>query len=323
LGFETISDPAVDWSALAANLRRAGANGVGISAGRIDWTSFPWPGHAGQWSDPVRTRRVDLLGAAVRALGPGRNVTAAIDAFAPRYLASHPELAARDVHGQPSPYQLSITALTEGPAGDAFVQMIDYVAAAYPINAVELTELHYDVYGFGSDDLLSYEAATGRADWPRRNGEINTSDPSIGTWRSEQVAKFVARAAEAAHRRGKQFLVDVRVSWDHLDHNSRENGQDYEMLLAHADRLVVWDYYGLSSDLDASVTRAIVDHLEELNADRFIVSIGLWANQGVLSATDLGKGLALLNGRGLAGALVTPVSMFDASHWQALATSWT
>jgi hypothetical protein len=322
LGYDTISDPSVDLAGLDAKLRGAGVNGVAINAGRLDWTTFPWPGHQDQWSGPVQDGNVDLFGNAVRALGPGRNVSAVIDFFAPRFVASHPELAARDAHGQASEYQVSLTALAEGPAGAAFIDMIDHLASTYPIDAIELTELYYDSYSFGADDLRSYEAATGRSDWPRRNGEIDTSDPSIGTWRSQEVAKFIAQATAVAHRHGKQLLVDVRVSSDDLSRNSRENGQDYEMLLAVADRLVVWDYFGLSTDLNASFTSKLVDHLAKLGSDRFIVSVGLWSTQGVLPASELRDALALLNGRQVAGALVTPVSSFDASHWQALTELW-
>jgi hypothetical protein len=322
VGIESMTDPKADLRELNDRIAQSGANGVAISAGRLDWTTFPWPGHADQWSHAVEDSGRDLFAEAVSALGAERHLSAVIDVFAPRLLAEHPELAAVDWRGQRSTLQVSLASLTSGTAGHQLLQMIEHVARTYPVDSIDLTELHYDSVGFGDDDRRSYLAATGRVDWPRRDdGEIDLTDQSIGTWRSRLLADFVARAAAVTHRYGKQLFVDARVSWEHPELRGRQYGQDYDALLAHADRLVVWDYFALS-DRRASDTRELVDQLASLDPQRFIVSIGLWSDGGFISPGELQRALALLGGRGLAGAWVTPVSGLDTARWRALGSVW-
>jgi hypothetical protein len=319
VGFEGVTDPAVDLAELDRQLDAAGANAIALSAGRMEWTTFPWPGHESQWSSQVRESGRDLFAAAIAAIGPDRHVSAVVDAFSPRTVTEHPELAARDVYGQASEYQASLTALTEGRFGTDLLAMIDHVAATYAVDSINLTELHYDVVGFGDDDKSSYLAWSGREDWPRlADGQIDVHDASLGEWKSGLVASFVGRAADIAHRHGKELFVDVRVSWDDLDRNAAEHGQEYTTLLQHADRLVVWNYFGMT-DRGAAFTEQLAGHLAEIGSDRFIMSIGLW---GSVTPDDLMVALGISSEHRLAGAWVTPVSRFEPGHWDALGALW-
>ena len=51
----------------------------------------------------------------------------------------------------------------------------------------------YQKDSYSPDDLASYKETTGRSDWPRRPGMgvIATGDPSIGNWRSTQLARLI------------------------------------------------------------------------------------------------------------------------------------
>jgi hypothetical protein len=315
VGFEDVADADAELERIAAELDRAGANAVAITAGRIDWTTFPWPGREDRWSAQVRESGRD----AIAALGAGRHVSAVVDTFAPRLLEALPELAAHDLYGQPSELQGSLTALTDGSIGDDLVAMIDHVAGTYDVDSIDLTELHYDIVGFGDEDKADYLPWSGRSDWPRlADGQIDLHDASLGEWKSTRVAQFVARAAEAAHRHGAELYVDVRVSWDDLSRNAAEHGQSYDLLLEHADRLVVWNYFGLLG-LEAGFTDAVADHLAAIDPDRFVMSVGLW---GTVAPTDLEHALHAAAQRGLAGAWVTPASRFERGHWDAIAAAW-
>lgn len=322
IGFDDVVRTPSRLTDLAKRLRKADVNGVAVSAGRSDWTSFAWKDHPDRVSPDVRHGR-DPFADAIRAVGEGQQVSAVVDVFSPRLLTAQPALAARDVHGKASDTQVSLTALSSGTAGDRLIEMIDYVSRNYPVTSVDLTETQYDTYGYGSDDKRSYRHATGRHDWPRRrDGTIDTADPSIGRWRSARMAAFVARAAATVHAHGKKLFVDVRVSWDTLSHNSAENGQDYRTLLAAgADRLVVWDYFAINSR-PARESARLAEYLARLGGDKFILSVGMWAKRGAISAADLRIALTSSARSPLAGSWITPAGMIDDDHWTVLTDLW-
>jgi hypothetical protein len=247
-----------------------------------------------------------------------------VDVFAERYLAAHPDLAARDSSGQRVPYQASTVELVHGGLGRRLLSMIDYLSRAYPIDSVDLTELQYHDEGFGADDKQAYLAATGRSDWPRdSSGAIAVNDPSIGQWRSVLIADFVHRAADIVHAQHKELLVDVRASRDDPSRDGEENGQCYRALLTHADRLVLWNYFGLASGTPAD-TRELAEHLFHLAPGRFIMSIGLWGSDNtVVGPDDLTIALRGSVQGGVRDQWVTPYGLMTDSHWKALAFSWT
>ena len=320
LGFDDVQRTPEQLTDLNAQMSRSGVTAVGVSAGRVDWTTFPWPAAPDAWSAPVRADGHDLFGDAVRTLGAGRYTSAVVDVFAERYLAAHPDLATRDSGGQRVPYQASTVELAHGELGHRLLAMIDYLVQTYPIDSVDLTELQYHTEGFGEDDKQAYLAATGRSDWPRdSSGAIATDDPSIGRWRSSLIADFVRRAADIVHAQHKELIVDVRISQD----DGEENGQCYRALLTYADRLLVWNYFGLTSGSPED-TRKLAEHLSQLGRGRFIMSVGLWgADNTVVGPDDLTIALRCSEQGGISDQWVTPYGLTTDKHWKALAFSWT
>lgn len=323
LGFDDVQRTPDQLADLNAQMSRSGVTAVGVSAGRVDWTTFPWPAAPDAWSAPVRADGHDLLGDAVRVLGAGRYTSAVVDVFAERYLAAHPDLATRNSNGQRVPYQASTVELVHGELGRRLLAMVDYLARTYPIDSVDLTELQYHTEGFSEDDKRAYLAATGRSDWPRDpSGAIAIDDPSIGRWRSGLIADFVRRAADIVHAQHKQLIVDVRVSRANSGHDGEENGQCYRALLAHADRLLVWNYFGLASGSPEG-TQELAEHLSQIARGRFIMSIGLWGSgDTVVGPDDLTIALRGAEQGGVRDEWVTPYGLMTDSHWKALTFVW-
>lgn len=309
--------------ALAAELRARGVNMVGLTVGRLDWTYFPWPGHEERWSGDVRASGIDYLGEASAQLASWAHVTAVVDVFVGRYLEERPAAAARSPEGAPSAFQVSTVELVEGQFGRELLELIEHVAASYPVDSLALTELFYDQYGYGDDDLAAYRAHSGRGDWPRDgDGAIDTGHRSIGEWRSQALSRFVAEAAAVAHRHGKELFVDVRVSWGDLASEGRESGQDYERFLAHADRLVLWNYFGLSA-YGPAYTSEIAAAVERYGPARVIISLGLWADgDAVVPPDELDEALAAVGASPIPNSWVTPSHMLSDAHWAVIAERW-
>lgn len=310
-------------SAFSARLQAHGVNMVGINAGRLDWTYFPWPGHSERWSHEVREDGLDYLGEAAATFGAWSHVSAIVDVFVGRYLEEHPEVAARSVTGEASSFQVSIHELVDGAFGQQLLELITYIAANYPVDSIALTELFYDEYGYGDDDRAAYRAYTGYSDWPRTtDGTIDTTHPSIGAWRVHALSRFVARAATITNRHGKELFVDVRVSWGQLANEGGESGQDYGRFLAHADRLVLWNYFALSGyspEYSADIARAMAHYGRE----RIIISIGLWGpDETTLPAEQLQRALQTIEASAVPNVWITPSHMLSAAHWDVIKARW-
>ncbi|MGA2762915.1 MAG: hypothetical protein ABSG17_06090 [Spirochaetia bacterium] len=324
LDYENMARSLPGLDSLEKRLISAHANTVALGAGRPDWTYFKWRWHRGSWSSDVRDTAVDFLRRDARRFGRWAEVDAVVDVLAPRYVSAHPGAAAVSWRGVRSKALVSTTQLVNGEPGNLLVEMVGYIAGHYPVNSVSLTELDYYIDGYGEDDAASYRLFTGRTDWPRSaDGSINIDDPSIGTWRSHEVGLFLKRAASAAHAHGKRLYLDVQVEWDHLERAGSSHGQDYAVMLESADRLVVWDYFGLAGR-PAGYTTEVARSLLKLGADKVILSVGLWPREGSPISPDaltiaLRSGLA----EGISHQWVTPSRFLTEDHWRALARVWT
>jgi hypothetical protein len=106
--------------------------------------------------------------------------------------------------------------LVDGKFGQDLLEMIDEVAASYPVNSITIAELVYYVDGFGGQDKAAYMTYTGLSDWPLAGDarQINIDDPSIGVWRSYEIGRFIEKAAEVAHKYGKQLFVEALIDVD-------------------------------------------------------------------------------------------------------------
>ena len=248
VGYETVVDAAHTLPALAKRLDEVNANSVTISVGRLDWTAFPWAAHPELEAVPGR----DHAAEAIKALGTGsdgrkRRITLTVDLLIPGWISTNPGLAGINFDGTRSTDFASVTALTTGPVGERLVEFVAEVTQRYRPDAVALTELMFDNNTYGGDDRDSYMLASGATDWPRQaNGDIDVGHPGIATWRSGALASVVAKAAAAAHQNGATLDMDVRAPWDDPAGDRPESGHDYGLLASAADRLVLWNYFGLN-----------------------------------------------------------------------------
>ncbi len=323
LDYENMARSLPVLDALEKQLIASHVNTVALGAGRMDWTYFKWRWHRGSWSSDVKDTAVDFLSRDVGRFGKWAAVDAVVDVLAPRYIAAHPMAAAVSWRGVRSSGLVSTTQLVDGEFGARLVEMIDYISAHYAVNSISLTELDYHIDGYGDDDAESYRRFTGRADWPRSaDGTIAIDDPSIGKWRSQEIGHFLQRAAAAAHSHGKKLYFDVQVEWDHLERRGASHGQDYQLMLGSADRLVVWDYFDLPGR-PASYTTDVARSLKELGADKVILSVGLWPKEGNPVSPEALK-IALLAGlaEGIVNQWVTPSRFMTPDHWRVLADAW-
>jgi hypothetical protein len=210
-----------------------------------------------------------------------------------------------------------------GEFGSLLVEMVDYIAAHYPVSSISLTELDYYIDGYGEDDLAAFRLFSGRRDWPRsQDGSINIDHPSVGKWRSHEVGRFLERAAAAAHSHGKKLYLDVQVEWDHLERHGASHGQDYGVMLGSADRLVVWNYFGLAGR-PPEFTNDVARSLKGFGQDKIILSVGLWPKEGA-PITPPALRVALLAGmsEGILNQWVTPSRFLTQEHWDVLASVW-
>ena len=303
LGFEDVVE-----LASAHRFAEVGATAVSVTAGRVDWTAFPWAGHAESWSPWVRDTGRDYVAEAITAAGE-RTTAVIVDVMVEGWIARDPSIAGVDARGQRSTEFASISAL-EGPVGAAIVELTTEVARRYG-STVTLTELFLDRWTFGEDDRALYKQFTGASDWPRTAaGAVDEEHPSIGRWRSAAVTALVARCAGAAHAAGQQLHVEARAQWDGP---TARHGQDYAQLSAVADRLVIWGYAALAHR-QPSALRELV---REAPAGSTI-SIGLWQ----LSAPDLRRSVEAATEAGASSVAIVPMSLMTDSHWASLAVVW-
>ena len=323
LDFDNFKNSRAQVDVLEQKMQNANVNLVALGAGRLDWSYFKWEGHDANWSSDVGDTGIDFLAQDAARFSQWAKVDAVVDVFAPRYIATHPQSAAVSWLGKRSTSLVSTTELVSGEFGNQLIEMLDYIAAHYPVDSISITELSYYTEGYGDDDKATYKAYTGRADWPRNpTGLVNIDDPSIGKWRSYEIGRFLERAAATLHRYGKKLYMDVEVSWGKLELEATDKGQNYGVLLQYADRLVVWDYFGLSS-YKPDYTTAIAHYLNKYGQNRIIISVGLWAaGGGVLSPDALRQAMQAGVKSEIPNLWITPSLYLSDQHWKVLADVW-
>jgi poly-beta-1,6-N-acetyl-D-glucosamine synthase len=328
LGLSTHFDAWGDWKdAVRKVMDRpeiSRARVIGVGAGRPEWVYFRWVDHADAWANHQNGAKTDLLLGAARTFHKeGFRVAAIIDIYAPKYIQQHGEAAAVRFDGQASPEQVSLTELVEGAYGERVLSMIEYVSANYPLDIINLTELSYYDYSFSKNDLASFKRASGRKDWPRdRKGLINKDDPSVWDWKTTMMERFLEKAAVVVHRNGKEFYVDVPVSWKDFKRNGREAGLDYRRVLKHADKIIVWNYYYLEN-LPPTVSEDLARYLAaNYPLSGFYVSIGLWGKKEHVDPASFKTAVESTLRGGAAQIWITPNDLVTAKHWEGMLPSW-
>ncbi|WP_271985987.1 hypothetical protein [Pseudoclavibacter terrae] len=331
LGFEDVADADTDWAAVRADLESVHANAVHLAVGRVEWSAFPWAKHADRTASIVEETGTDYVQRAIDEVGTQpdgtpRRIVLTIDALVPELIAADPELAGVDASGRRSESFASASALAEGTVGDRLVEMVGYVARTYDADEVTLTELMFDGSTFGDDDLQLYSGMFGAVDWPRDgDGEIDSAHPSIGAWRSQVIAQLASRAREAANAAGSELALDVRISWVDPVSGRAESGHDLTVVAGSVDRIIVWNYFGMSgaSGGDSTdLTRAYRD--AGIDPAMVTMSVGMWTDRGaeLVDPADFGDGVRASASHGVTSVAVTPRSLMTRAHWDALASVW-
>ena len=335
--FGIVTDPGTDWAAIDRHLDAAGANGVDLNAGRVEFTAFDWPAHPEVAAEPGS----DHLSRAARALqttadGTPREIGLIVDAYIPEWIKADPSIAGVSAHGTRSPYRASASELATGEVGDRLVEYVTDLGERYDPSRIAVTELFLNFYSFGDDDLALYREMTGADDWPRdADGQIDDDDPGLGTWRSEVLAGLLARmrAGLDGVRDGQgeqiELAMDVRVDWDDPAAGVPSSGHDYEILLRSADRLVVWAYVGSQDHTPADV-EGVTGALEAAGFDmsRFTMSVGLWAGSAdadpprAIDPALMGETVEAAATHGVTAVNVTPLSHLSDAHWAVLGEVW-
>jgi len=323
LDFPDISNSRSLVEILEQRMKSVGVNMVALGAGRAEWTYFKWVGHENVWSNDVKDTGIDFLLDDSTRFGNWANVNAVVDVFAPNYILAHPEKAAVSVDGIPSANLVSTTELVHGAFGQQLLDMIDYIAANYPVDSISITELYYHRDGYGLDDKAAYMAYSGNSDWPRYlNGTINTFDPSIGNWRSHELDTFLDKAVALAHAHGKKLFMDVEISLENLSYLTNEHGTNYNLVLEHMDRLVVWGYYGVDN-YPPEYLQEVAHFLTQFHQDKLILSIGLWDDNGqAVSPESFRTAIQSVLAGGIDNIWITPSLLMNDANWQTLADFW-
>ena len=317
---------------LEQHMKEVGVNMVGLGAGRVDWTYFPWSGHSNSWSDAVRTGGVDYLKEDTGRFGKWSQVYAVIDVLAPLYIKAHPEAAAVSWSGQPSQNLVGLMELVEGDFGTELLNMIDTIAVNYPVNAITLSELVYYVDGFGEKDKTAFTAYSKLADWPHNaQGAIDLDNPAIGQWRAYELGRFLEKAAAVVHKSNKQLFVEVHINLDEAGKVWLQNGTDYDQLLKYADKLLVWGNYNMEGRALGAIVN-VAYYLTRFDPERVIVMIGLWdknypsdtpkQDMQAIPAGDLRTALSAADQGEIKSLGVVPSFLLGDEHWQVLQEMW-
>jgi len=324
LGLSTHFDAWGDWRKTIFNIESRPdvnlARVIGVSAGRPEWAYFKWRGREENWSNHQKGAKEDLVEKATAAFHKdGFKVAAFIDIYGPKFIKEHPGTGAVGFDGKVNTEQLGFMEVVEGEYGRLILEMVEYLCKNYEIDIVNLTEMPYYSYSYNHKDLVSYRAFTGRVGWPRTSGgTIDRDDPSIGDWRSALMEKYLARAAAAAHKYGKQLYVDVPVSWSKFSRNGREAGLDYKMVLSQADNIVVWNYFFLEN-LPVSVSEDLSRYMSRnFKQSSYYISLGLWGKKDPMPPMEFSEAIRLTVKGGSRRIWVTPDSMLTDEHWNEL-----
>lgn len=323
-----------EFDSLDEKMKQAGTNMVALGAGRVDWTFFPWKGHPDRWSGEVKHTGVDFLARDSARFSEWAHVSAVVDMLAPRYILSHSDEAAISYTGTPSKNLVSTMDMVDGAFGQDALDLIEYIAANYPVNSITISELVYYVDGFGDNDKAAYLKHSGRADWPRTaSGEIDIDDPSVGQWRVYEIGRFLERAAAIVHQYNKLLFFEARVSLDSSGNVVVKNGTDLNAFLQYVDRIVVWGNQDLDGQGEpAEGIQQVASYLAQFGEKRVMMMVGLWDDlynpdypKEQMTAISPEKLMTLMQATDQAGMhdqWISPSFLISQSHWEVIQDLW-
>lgn len=224
-----------------------GATGIDLTAGRADWSLVPHPGESKDdlvrhSSSTVGRDRLKPVMDQARAKGI-ENIRVTVDTMLSEYLKSAPEEKAVSANGTVRDSLPSAWSLTEGTGGQMIRDQVAAVARTWPdLNAIVLTELHWDDGSFSDKDLEIFKADTGLSDWPRDDqNRPDIANEQVRDWLTTRMAMFLESVREAAG--SVPVIADVRVNWGNPLAGRPESGQDYGKHLEVVDALQGWTFF--------------------------------------------------------------------------------
>ena len=309
-------------------LDQVNANTVSISVGRLDWIEFPSPGNEKDWSSDVVDTGRDYVGEAVNAFrcaadGRQRRIILGIDTLFGRDLAPNPSLAGHSQTGAASDLFASISAWKTGGLSERLAAFARELGERYHPDAVNITELLFDEFTFGPDDLADFRASSGLQDWPRNaDGTVNTLDPAVTAWRTSSMVAVCAVTKAVLAPLGIDLTIDVRSPIS-ATHPSRDDvGQGYPELLTQASRLNLWDFPGVNGAFGDFRVVQLSTMLFDKNPDAYSLEIGLWQGSGTIPPSVLQQELDDANRVGVQSVSVTPASLMTDQLWGIVAKAW-
>ncbi|MDO5092306.1 MAG: hypothetical protein Q4D79_02620 [Propionibacteriaceae bacterium] len=328
--FEDITNGAERLRQLADRFSQVGVDEIAVSIGRIDQALFPWEGQL----PPQSESQKDFVKDAIDVLsGDGsspRPVIFLLDALIPKLIEESPELGGIGADGTRSEDHPSLTALTRGVVGERIVELAAVAARRYQPAAISLTELFFGDTTYGDDDLADFEKTTGATGWPTKEGKIDTADERIVAWRCQALAELVGRVREAVNSAADnrpELWVEVKAPREDANADRKDSGHDYDLLMAQADRLVLWCYFDEITDKTPS-TQDLAAAFVRRTGGAGIVSIGLWKakdsnkNDIPITPEELSTAVKDAISGGSSSSWVTPPRLMSEAHWQTLAEAW-
>jgi hypothetical protein len=103
---------------------------------------------------------------------------------------------------------------------------------------------------------------------------------------------------------------------------TNEHGTNYNLVLEHMDRIVVWGYFGVDH-YAPEYLREVAQFLTQFSQNRLILSIGLWNDNGeAISADSLRTAMQSAQAGGIKNIWITPSLLMGDAHWQVLRDFW-
>lgn len=329
VGVEDLVNPtAGHLEALAQRLDQVNANVVSITVGRLDWIEFPWPGHEDQLASDVIDTGRDYVGEAISAFrcdadGRQRTIVLGIDVLLGRSLGKDGLVGGRSQDGVDSELFASVATWRTSDLAERLTELAEELATRYHPEVINITELFFDLYTYGDDDLADFQATTGLADWPRgEDGRVDTNDPAVGAWRTEVAVSVLAPIAEVLAPLGVALTADVRAPFTAEVLTRADIGQGYPELLEHVASLNVWDFPGVDRRPEALTAADLGPLVFDSAPDRYSLEIGVWSGPGVISADVLRRELTGANATGMRSVSVTPASRMTEELWGVVEEAW-
>lgn len=219
-------------------------NTVVLPAGHVFWTYFKYTPYQEKWSAYTQKYNRDFVSEMIlQAQKTEMYTVLSLDVQSEEYVAKYKDAASITYQWVSEPTRVCLTELNREPYKTEFFEMARYVADNYESEAVLITNISYLEDCYCTDCLESYTAYMAQknvtvGDWPRKDGEIDLYDRTIGEWKTAQITSFLGELREYLRECNKELWVEVPVSAS-LEYESEEYGLYLPEVEKVVDRVVL------------------------------------------------------------------------------------